>query len=175
MNYHKGFAAVTALLVVLGIIVIGGAGYVALNPEVLKAPAPEEEGAADESAKHTDWIEVESTQNGKIGIEWEFESMGEIQSVPYTKVFVIINGTSHDTGSFPGSCSEVGASGGIDGKGLLAGELAATQCWFAGSGDEIGVFAHEDGGYDIMVGELGEPEEGAASFRGNFEVKITLP
>lgn len=61
-----------------------------------------------------------------------------------------------------------------DGKGLLAGELAAAQCWFAGGGDEIGVFAHEDGGFDIMVGQLGEGEEGSGVFRGNFHIRNTI-
>jgi len=180
MNYHKGFAAVTALLIVLGIIVVGGAGYVALNPEVLKAPAdaPAEEGAeAGANERKKGWIELDSSQLGaeKSSISWNFQSASEIQGTPYTKVTVTINGTAHDAGTYPGSCSEVGASGGVDGKGLLAGELSAAQCWFAGSGDEIGVFAHEDGGFDVMVGELGEPEEGSDGFRGNFEVKITLP
>ena len=77
-------------------------------------------------------------------------------------------------GTFAGSCSEIGASGGIDGKGLLAGELGAAQCWFAGGGNEIGVFADEDGGLEVMVGELGEGEEGAGMFRGDFSIKNTI-
>lgn len=71
-------------------------------------------------------------------------------------------------------CSEVGASGGVDGQGLLAGELSATQCWFAGGGDKIGVFAHEDGGVDIMVGTLDEGSADIAPFRGDFEVRQSI-
>lgn len=107
-------------------------------------------------------------------ISWQFEDAGETDNVPYTNVTVVLNNTPYDMGKFQGSCAEIGASGGVDGKGLLAGELSAVQCWFAGGGDEIGVFAHEDGGYDIMVGALEEPIEGGAGFRGDFEVKHTI-
>ncbi len=181
MNYHKGFAAVTALLVVLGLIVVAGGGYVALNPQVLQAPdeVKMEEGNQEtggESARQKGWIELESAQLGtaKTSISWKFDELTEVNGVPQTKVTVTINGTAHAMGTYAGSCNEIGANGGVDGKGLLAGELSAAQCWFAGSGDEIGVFAHEDGGFDVMVGELGEPIEGGVGFRGNFEVKLAL-
>ncbi len=142
----------TKLLIVLGLIVLGGIGYVVMKPEVAQMPATEK----------------------KISIEWRFTDAGEVDNMPYTNVAVYINGGIHEMGKFLGSCSEVGASGGIDGKGLLAGELSAAQCWFAGGGNEIGVFAHEQGGVDLMVGELGEGEEGAGLFRGNFTVKNSI-
>ena len=157
MNYNKGFGMVAVLVVVLGIMALGGAGYVAMNPEVL------------------DTFRGEGAEgNGKISIEWNLTSAGEVDGMPYTNVAVYINGGINQVGKFLGSCSEIGATGGVDGKGLLAGELSAVQCWFAGGGNEIGVFAHEDGGVDIMVGELGEGEEGAGVFRGDFSVKNSI-
>jgi hypothetical protein len=181
MNYNKGFAAVTAIMIVLGVIVLGGAGYVAMNPQVLRAPTgdstQEDDGVQTEPGDHAE-VDHEANEgmstNAQSSIVWSFESMGEIQGTPYTTVTVVIDGTAHEVGKFVGSCSEVGASGGIDATGLLAGELSAAQCWFAGSGDEIGVFAHEDGGFEIMVGELSEREEGAGMFRGNFSIKNTI-
>lgn len=171
MNTTRGFAAVTALLIVLGIVVIGGAGYVALNPEVLKAPAASDDGVQTEPGDHP---EEEQPASGN-GISWKIESAGEIEATPYTKVSVTVDGKTYDMGSFAGSCSQVGASGGVDGKGLLAGELSAVQCWFAGGGDEIGVFAHEDGGYQIMVGGLSEPDgESSQGFRGDFSIKYDI-
>ncbi|MBY0111105.1 hypothetical protein K2Y00_03855 [Patescibacteria group bacterium] len=167
MNYHKGFVAVSALLIVLGIIVVGAVGYVALNPNVIQAPTEE---AVEEEKK----AETGSTVSGDAVITWKFVDTGEKDYIPYTQVFVTVGTKVYDMGEFQGSCSEIGATGGVDGKGLLAGELSAAQCWFAGGGDEIGVFAHEDGGYDIMVGTLEEPIEGSAGFRGNFEVKIPI-
>ena len=157
MNYSKGFAAMTALLIVFGIIVLGGIGYVAVHPEVLKAPA-----------------QKSATTSGQPSIVWHFENMGEVDAMPQTKVTVTVNGTAYEAGTFAGGCSEIGASGGIDGKGLVAGELSAAQCWFAGGGNEIGVFAHEDGGYQIMVGDLSEGDSDNPMFRGDFKIKTDI-
>lgn len=155
---NKAFVSTpTLVLMVLGALVLAGIGYVAINPEALQT------------------LTGGSTHNEqKTSITWRFISEGEAEAVPYTTVEVTVNGTSYTNGPFAGSCSELGATGGVDGKGLLAGELSAAQCWFAGSGAEVGVFAHEDGGYDIMVGELAEGEAGSPMFRGNFYVAQTI-
>lgn len=117
-----------------------------------------------------------SNTSGKSSIAWSFRSAGEVDGIPYTNVSVVVNGKTYDAGKYTGSCNEIGANGynGIDGKGLLIGELSAVQCWYAGGGDEIGVFAHEDGGFDILAGKLGEGEEGAGVFRGDFKSKHTI-
>ncbi len=189
MTIHKGFAGLTILIAVLGLIVVGGGAYVAMNPEVLSTETDdgmqteagdhqEVDHEADEgSRKEKGWIELESSQMGtaKTSISWKFIDMDfDANNTPHTEVTAIVNGKSYVVGTFQGSCSEVGASGGVDGKGLLAGELSAAQCWFAGGGDEIGVFAHEDGGYQIMVGSLEEPIEGGAGFRGDFKIKADI-
>ena len=186
MNYHKGFAGIVVILVVLGLIVLGGAGYVATNPQILQTSTTvetepvQDDGVQTAPGDHPE-EDHEATEgmtqpaSQKISIAWRFDVGSEIQGMPSTNVGVVINGTNHPVATFIGSCSEIGANGGIDGKGLLTGELAGAQCWFAGAGNEIGVFAHEDGGVDIMVGELGEGEAGAAMFRGNFNVKTTIP
>ncbi len=158
MNNHSGFSAVATLLVVLGVIVVGGATYMALNPQ--------------ESAEKSE--EGETRADDKSSISWNITAAGEVDGIPRTNVTAVVNGTSYDAGTFMGSCAEL-SGGGVDGNGLLVGELSAVQCWYAGSGDEIGVFAHEDGGFDILVGELSEGEEGTGLFRGNFTGKYTIP
>lgn len=91
-----------------------------------------------------------------------------------TKVTLIADGKSYDAGTYNGSCAEVQAGGGVDGTGLVAGEVTATQCWFAGGGDEIGVFT-ENGSLVIKHGELGEPQgDGTGAFRGNFTALLRL-
>ncbi len=149
MKNLKGFSTLAVLGIVLGLIVLGGIGYMATRPST------------------TD----EANRIKEPAISWKFENAGEKENIPYTKVSVTINGTIHEMGSYQGSCAEIGATGGVDGKGLLAGELSAAQCWFAGGGDEIGVFANEGGGLDLMVGALSEGIEGGESFRGDFKVK----
>lgn len=154
MNPRKFFVGrAIGLLVVL---VVGIGVYVFMNPGVFEKLT----GSAADT---------------EPSIAWHFTEAEEVEGTPYTSVAVVINGTSYEAGKFTGSCQEIGASGGVDSKGLLAGELSGAQCWFAGGGNEIGVFAHEDGGFDIMVGELGEGEEGSPLFRGNFTVKNTIP
>lgn len=121
-----------------------------------------------------DDMNEEVTPVTKTSITWQYKDAGELDGTPHTTVIAVINGTPYETGTFMGSCSEIGTTGGIDSRGLLAGELSATQCWFAGGGNEVGVFAHEDGGFDIMVGELSEGNPEFPFFRGNFSVKSTV-
>lgn len=159
MKYNKGFAAMSALIGV-GLIILAGVWYMTMNQRNAQPLLVPE--AAQES-------EQEAT-NTKSSIAWQFKDAGEVDAMPKTAVTVVVNGTPYDMGTFTGSSSEIGATGGVDGTGLLAGELSAAQCWFAGGGDEIGVFASEDGGFEIMVGELGEGEAGEGLFRGNFSI-----
>ncbi len=165
MNTNKGFAAISVVIALAIAAVIGGGAYVAMNPEVIKAPAEEtqdEAGRTDVNAK----AEIKSGAD----ISWDFIDAGEKDGIPYTRV--MLNG--HHVGDYQGSCYEVTANGGVDDKSLLTGQISAAQCWFAGGGDEIGVFGNEDGGVDVMVGALEEPIEGSAGFRGDFELRTDI-
>lgn len=175
MKNQKGFAALAAVLVVFGAVALGVGGYVAMNPEVWdeRQSAASEDDMQTESTDTSD-TDVTAQAEQKISIDWRFTDAGEVDNIPYTNVTVVINGAAHEVGEFQGSCHEIDGSGGIDGTGLLVGELSGVQCWFAGGGDEIGVFAHEDGGVDIMTGGLSEGVEGGAFFRGDFEVRQSL-
>ena len=158
-----------ATIIALIIIILAGVGYVVWHPEVIKT--------AQENVQATSTTTQSDSRIKEPAITWKFENAPEKDNIPYTLVSVTVNGTAHAVGTYQGSCSEIGASGGIDGKGLLAGELSAAQCWFAGGGDEIGVFANEDGGLDLMVGGLSEGAEGGAGiFRGDFKMQsgVTL-
>jgi hypothetical protein len=181
MKNNGGFISIVVLAGLFGLLVLGGAGYVVLNPQILEKisvqTTPADDGVQAEPGDHA---EVEHAANegaavdAKTAINWRFESAPEVDGIPQTKVVVNVNGDYHDAGTFEGSCAEVGATGGVDGKGLLAGELSAAQCWYAGGGNEIGIFAHEDGGYEVMVGELSEGDAETAPFRGDFEVKASI-
>ncbi len=54
-----------------------------------------------------------------------------------------------------------------------ANELTGVLCWFAGAGDEIGVFEH-DGALLLQRGEIAEPTAESDGFRGNFVTITTL-
>jgi hypothetical protein len=173
---QRGFGLIPVLITLAVVLVIGGGAYVVTRPHTAEAPAqaegdthvqtapgdhPEEDHAANEGVQ----------ADAKTSISWKLEDAGTTEggTMPHTKVTAIVNGTPYVVGTYTGSCNEI-----KDSDNLLAGELSAVRCWFAGGGDEIGVFAHEDGGYDIMVGELGEPTPEWPAFRGNFKVKTTI-
>ncbi len=100
--------------------------------------------------------------------------MSEITGAQITKVTLTIGDRTYDAGVYSGSCAEIGAEGGVDGTGLLEGEVSGVQCWFAGGGDEVGIF-EEGGTLVIKHGALGEPQgDGSGAFRGNFTAILSL-
>jgi len=177
MTTEKGFIPLTVLLAGVGIVVLGLGAYAFLHPELLQKPSAPTSGedAIEAQAISEDSPEGSRSASEEASIMWRLADAGETDGMPHTKVTALVNGTAYEVGTFAGSCSEIGAGGGIDGKGFLAGELSAVQCWFAGSGDEIGIFAHEDGGFDILTGALAEGEAGSALFRGDFTVWQSVP
>lgn len=163
-NNNSGFAATAALWVALAILAVVAGAYLILNSKV--------SGEMEEATGAEERTEVSKETTAMI--DWRFTDAGEEDNIPYTDVLVTIDDIPYTIGKFQGSCSVVGPEGGVDGRGLLAGELSAAQCWFAGGGDEIGIFANEDGGIDIMVGGLSEGSAEEAGFRGDFEIRQTI-
>jgi hypothetical protein len=170
MPLHKGIAPLVFVLIIAAVIALGGA-YVATHPIAFQGQQTGTTTVSGQTASE----ENQSASLSGADIHWKFDTKAEVNNIPQTLVSVQVGETVHEVGTFEGSCTAIGANGGVDGKGLLAGELSAAQCWFAGGGDEIGVFAHEDGGYQIMVGSISEPDgEGSTGFRGDFKVKADV-
>ncbi len=153
------------LLVIAIIIALGGGAYIALHQGA--SVTEEKEGANQDT---TDGVPKEAV------ISWKFIDMDfDAHNTPHTEVTSVVNGKQYVVGTFAGTCKEIDATGGADGKGLLAGELSAVQCMWGDDGSEIGVFAHEDGGYQIMAGTLSTGEGKYPFSRGNFKVKADIP
>ena len=165
INNNKGFAATAALWVVLGVLAVAIVVYAIMNLG----------GSKDAKEMETsEEVVAEVSPETIARIEWRFTVVGEEDGIPYTDVSVTINDRPYVVGKFQGSCTEVTPEGGIDGTGLLAGELSAAQCWFAGGGDEIGIFMNNNRGLDIMVGSLSEGSAEEAAFRGDFEIRQSV-
>lgn len=98
---------------------------------------------------------------------WSYREQPEIDGAPQTEVS--LNGRV--VGTYQGTCSEIG---GQNSWTLLAGEQTGVICWYAGGGTEIGVFAHEDGGYDVLEGKLDEGSAETPGMRGDFEFRYSL-
>lgn len=86
---------------------------------------------------------------------------------PRTDVALITGGDTYDLGGYPGSCAEISP---VD---LLPNEVAGVLCWWAGAGDEIGVFA-EEGKFIVRRGFREEPTAESEGFRGSFNDLVTL-
>ena len=93
------------------------------------------------------------------------EGIDATTSAPLSKVIFTIRGKEYDTGTYLGSCSEV--------SGLLENELSGSLCWFAGGGDEVGVF-RENGQVVIKHGEVEEGTAESSGFRGNWKTLFTI-
>ncbi|KND47539.1 MAG: hypothetical protein AB199_03855 [Parcubacteria bacterium C7867-004] len=165
-------AALVAIVFALG-------GYV-MYEKMLPVPTtlPIDAVQLEPQAERKDAVAAPSQPSSitRDNVNFVFTSAPERDGNPYTNVHVLISGKNakeYDAGTFEGSCWEMDARGGIDGSGLLPGEVAAAQCWFGGAGDEVGVFS-TSAGAAIRLGELGEGDPTHPFFRGNFKVLYTL-
>lgn len=143
---------VLAGIVVLGVVIVGALFFMQDYGEV---PGGPEAAPVETAAKERTFA-------------WRFEfreSEGALP--PSTHVALITNGEVYDLGRYAGSCAEI-----ADDQ-LLENEVAAVLCWWAGGGDELGVFKEGD----RYVVKQGIQEEGTAEGlgqRGDFQELITL-
>jgi hypothetical protein len=97
--------------------------------------------------------------SGEGKYQWRFTQWGQ-GDVPQTQVTLVEGGKSHIIGTYDGSCAAMQDD-------YLEYEVSKVICWFAGGGNEIGVF-EEPGQIVVRVGEVDEGASGIPGFRGNF-------
>jgi hypothetical protein len=115
-----------------------------------------------------------ASSQGKVVFAWTFESQGEDPDThaEMTKVTLTQGDKTYDAGTYQGTCAEVG-EGASASLPLQENEVSAAFCYFAGAGDEIGVF-REGNGYVLKHGEYQEPSGEGGEFRGNLTTLISL-
>jgi len=134
----------TVLALVIALAILGGAGYL-----VLSKPT-----ASTEATTYS----------------WEFTDLGEdATGMPSTEVTLKVDEKRYPLGTFAGSCFEIAGSSWT----LQAGEKAGVICWWAGGGEEIGLF-EENGSVVVKKGQLDEGDAETPGFRGNFQTLIQL-
>jgi hypothetical protein len=109
------------------------------------------------------WVFTESVYDQQLSKPSTLVSL----KVPCTATTCTEPETVIPVGTFDGLCSVVAQP-------ESPNELTAALCWFAGAGDEIGVF-DERGHMVIKKGVLEEPTAESPGFRGNFVDVATLP
>ena len=93
---------------------------------------------------------------------WTFEEAElSYDRIPATRVFI----DGKFVGSYNGSCHTIEGTNWQ----LLPGESSGVICWYAGGGDEIGVFGHE-----VRAGVLDEGSAEVPGTRGGFKTLFTL-
>ena len=106
---------------------------------------------------------------------WSFADAGASTSsdAPTTRVTLTLPEfqKSFEVGTYQGSCSPLEPLGNMQ---LLPGEITAAVCWFAGGGDEIGLFK-EGESYVIKAGLLDEGNPDTQGYRGSFNTVLELP
>lgn len=105
--------------------------------------------------------------------QWKFQPASEDAELgaPRTTVTLRNGETSYSIGTYLGSCVDVRAS-----SWKLAedeGEIAGAVCWWAGGGQEIGVFS-EEGKAVIKVGDIDEGDAENPGFRGNWRTLFEI-
>jgi hypothetical protein len=102
---------------------------------------------------------------------WQITENGTDDSsgAPKSKVALTINGSTHQLGTYVGTCSEISASAWT----LLEYETSGVICWWAGGGQEIGLF-EDSKGLTVRVGDLDEGSDETPGVRGNFRTLVEL-
>lgn len=143
MMRNKG----TILVLVLLLVVVG---YVLMQQKA-QAPAPEREMT----------VSTDET-TAAPSFSWRFETKDSEGGLPpRTQVALFAGGNAYDAGIYAGSCAE------IEDENLLENEISGVLCWYAGGGDELGVFKEGDG-YVLKHGTQEEGTVESNGFRGDF-------
>lgn len=157
---------------VLGAVVVIGLIAVFINMKGT-SPEPKDEGLLEAAA---------GTVSVKPSLEWEFAPAGgDPETGAYkTSVALFVDGERRELGVYTGSCSVLGGEESL--RSLVEGEVTGVICWFAGGGDELGVF-YENNAYVVKKGVIEEgplvrdPDALTAEepgLRGRFETLFTI-
>jgi len=141
---HKGIVLILVALVLVAL------GFVLMKQRAM-APVPTAEN------------QQMNTETAPMSFSWRFVTTESEDGLPpRTQVALISNGDVYDAGAYAGSCAE------IANENLLEGEVSAVLCWWAGGGDELGIFKEGDR-YVLKRGVQEEPTAEGDGFRGNFQ------
>jgi hypothetical protein len=153
---EQGIEKWLAVAVIAGVVLVGTIAFMQRDTEEPQSDSPE--------------LAVTSTPQApkERTFSWRFEVReAEGGLSPSTHVALITGGNIYDLGRYAGSCSE------IKKENLLPDEVAGVLCWWAGGGDEIGVF-NEGGRYIVKQGVQDEGTSEGGGSRGQFQELVTL-
>lgn len=140
---------------IIGVVVFIALGVYVYNSQ--QTPTNVETPVSGKVRGIEDVSSVKSTD-----ISWIFEYQ---ESDASTKVSVKIQENIYTAGTYQGSCSVR--------TDLNANELGGSLCWYAGFGDELGIYKENDR-LIIKHREIEEGSDEIDGFKGEFESLLTL-
>jgi len=157
MNTSKGFGLI-GVLVILAILA-AGRGYYFYSKNGVSAPATSTATTTESSSNDTTRV---------AQVSWVIEDITDgTMDVPKSKVSIRFEGAAPRlVGTYDGSCAEIAGSSWT----LLPGEKSGVICYYAGGGNEVGVF-EVDGKLVVKEGVL---DEGSAEVAGTRATTKTL-
>ena len=106
--------------------------------------------------------ETTPVEEAPRAFSWRFATTESDDGLPpRTEVALITGGNAYDAGTYAGSCAEIAS------ENLPENEVSGVLCWWAGGGDEIGVFK-EGERYVLKHGFQDESTAESEGFRGEF-------
>lgn len=117
---------------------------------------------------HVGQAHIEGDSHHERTFAWRFQTEESGDGLPPRTTVALITGDEvHNLGGYPGSCSEIAA------ENLLENEVSGVLCWWAGGGDEIGVFKTGET-YAVRHGIQEESTAEGDGLRGNFKTIVEL-
>jgi hypothetical protein len=173
MKNKKGFIklpVLTAIIVIFALGAVGYFGYVLSQNKFVVSTAP---------PPHIPQIPSNQPAQTKTYV-WKLSDAPDGPYNPRTTVELIVGDKTYAVGTYDGTCGPIGSSQVMKNPGFknssdfsngtfIEGEVSAVECYFAGGGDEVGVF-NESGGPVVRHGDIGEATVDSPWFRGNFKV-----
>ena len=160
-HHSRSFALVSAVVVLLFF------AYVFIGMQRERQHEPAESPAVLPIATTTPPAE----QKAEIApnIAWKFVPDGFVGNdsalAPLSVLSVSLNNEpSFEVGRLTGTCAELTPDQ------LPTDEISGVLCWWAGGGDEVGVFKESDGRYVLKQGSQSEGDAESAGFRGDFSI-----
>jgi len=158
------------IISVIAAIIMLGALYVLSNNTKTKTKTPLSTPQQEATTTiQTETAKSTTSTSTSISHEWHFSAHEDPDGMNRTDVSLTVNNENHILGTYDGACFLVAPDKtGITGEFADPNEIDRAQCYFAGGGNEIGLFKEGDT-ILVKVGELSEGSMEDAPFRGNFK------
>lgn len=151
--------------VLVAIVIIGGGLYLLSHGKHNESVTGDQMG--------TSTVAIEGATPATHHYEWSFRITGgdAKTGADLSEVTLTTDGQTHVVGTYEGHCSVIGDA--ASSWPLATNELTGVICYWAGAGDEVGVFM-ENGAYSVQHGTVAEGSAEVGGSRGPYTTLFAL-